>query len=191
MSRTRLHPAQRRAEILAAARAAFARADYATVSIAEIAAQAGVTPGLVNHYFGVKRDLYLAVLREVAAGLPELIRTDLRHLPRAEMIERNTSAFLDVVDRNRDVWPLLLGAQGVRDPEVGRIVSAARRAVVERMAHNHSDHPSDELRLALRVYQGAAEAATGEWLRGRASRGQVHRVLCRLLLAATEPDADG
>jgi hypothetical protein len=54
------------------------------------------------------------------------------------------------------------------------------------MAENHAgdEEPSPELLLALRVFQGAAEAAVNEWLRrGRASREEVHELLTRTLLA--------
>ena len=53
------------------------------------------------------------------------------------------------------------------------------------MAVNQSDGPpTDELRLVLRVYLGAVEAASREWaLRGRASREQVHSLLVATLVA--------
>ncbi len=51
-----------RAEILEAARAAFADAGYRGATIRAIAARAGVDPALVHHYFGTKRDLFMAVV---------------------------------------------------------------------------------------------------------------------------------
>ncbi len=52
--------ADTRADILAAAREAFARLGYARATIRRIAADAGVDPALVHHYFGSKADLYAA-----------------------------------------------------------------------------------------------------------------------------------
>lgn len=52
-----------RGEVLDAARHRFATEGYAGASVRAIAADAGVDPALVHHYFGTKRDLF----REAAA----------------------------------------------------------------------------------------------------------------------------
>jgi AcrR family transcriptional regulator len=185
--RTRLSPAARRESILAAARAVFIANDYADASMEAVAKQAGVTTGLVNHYFGTKRGLYLAVIEDLAAGLPAMVRADTEDLPLREMVDRNMSGFLDAFERNEEAWSMLLGAQGGagRDPAITAIVSRARDATVMRMAANHAgDEPSEELLLALRAFQGAAETAAIEWLRrGRATREQVHELLTRTLIS--------
>lgn len=51
-----------RAEILASARVLFASRGLASTSIRSIAADAGVDPALVHHYFGSKDDLFVAAL---------------------------------------------------------------------------------------------------------------------------------
>ncbi|MBA2740221.1 MAG: TetR/AcrR family transcriptional regulator [Nocardioidaceae bacterium] len=51
-----------RGAILAAARAAFAERGFDRTTSRAIAAAAGVTPGLVHHYFGSKADLLVAAL---------------------------------------------------------------------------------------------------------------------------------
>lgn len=51
-----------RAAILAAARARFAAQGFAATSVRSIAAEAGVDPSLVHHYFGSKDDLFVASL---------------------------------------------------------------------------------------------------------------------------------
>jgi hypothetical protein len=95
--------------------------------------------------------------------------------------------FLDQFERNFDVLSMLLKTEGGlgRDPEVAQIMAEAREGIVRRMAFNHAgEDPSPELLLALRVFQGAAEAAAAEWLRnGRASREDVEALLTRTLLA--------
>lgn len=52
-----------REEILAAAREEFATRAYGAATIRNIAAGAGVDPSLVLHYFGTKRELFVAALR--------------------------------------------------------------------------------------------------------------------------------
>lgn len=51
-----------RAAILAAARERFAVAGFPATSVRAIATDAGVDPALVHHYFGTKRDLFMAAL---------------------------------------------------------------------------------------------------------------------------------
>jgi AcrR family transcriptional regulator len=185
-TRTRLEPDLRRGQILAAARRIFAERDYPAASMEEVAAKAGVTRGLVNHYFGTKRKLYLAVVADLAAELPGIVRTDLGELPIELIVERNLTRFLDAVERDYELWSILLGAGAAdRDPEVAAIVTTARDEVVERMARNHAgEDAGEELHLALRAFLGAAMAASEEWLvRGRATRAQVETLLHRGLLA--------
>ena len=151
-------------------------------------ARAGVTTGLVNHYFGTKRELYLAVVADLASGLPEMVEHR-RPRPRRSRSwsHRNMDRFLDAVRAqprgHRRCCSATEGGLG-RDPEVARSWPRPARASSVRMAVNHAggEDPSPELLLALRVFQGAAEAAAAEWLRsGRATREEVH--------AVADPDA--
>lgn len=184
---SRLEADERRDLILAAARRVFVNSSPTEASTAEIAREAGVTRGLVHHYFGTKRALYLAVVVDLAATLPEVVRTDVRGLPLDEMVEANVTSWLDSIERDRELWLALLGVEVVgRDPEVEAIMSDARDAVIDRMARNQArgGEPTDPLRLVLRIYLGAAEAAAREWaMHGRATREQVHTVLKGTLLA--------
>lgn len=184
---SRLDADERRAQILAAARRAFSGSGLAGASMAQIAQEAGVARGLLNHYFGSKRELYLAVVADLAADLPELVRSDLRYAPIEEMVDANVASWLDSIERNRELWTALLGVEAIgTDPEVEALMAAGRDAVIERMAANQSGGgpPSDELRLVLRVFLGAAEAGAREWaMRERATREQVHAVLRETLLA--------
>lgn len=153
--------------------------------MAAIGERAGVTPALVNHYFGTKRELYLAVLREAAAEISAVVRTDLDGLPLTERVSRNLDEFLDSVERDRGAWRLLFGARSRSDPDVARFVAVVRGQTIARMARNNAGEaePSAELLLGLRIFQGAAEAAAEEWLSGRAERAQVRAILNESLLA--------
>ena len=51
-----------RGQILASARKSFADKGFAGTTIRAVAAEAGVDPALVHHYFGSKDDLFLAAL---------------------------------------------------------------------------------------------------------------------------------
>ena len=64
----RLTPAERRDQILDAANVLFAKHGYEVVLIEDVAKSAGVTRGLVHHYFGGRKEVYLALLERIAAG---------------------------------------------------------------------------------------------------------------------------
>src|SRR5437588_11629633 len=61
----RLEHDERRQQILACARRLFSERNYTAVSTTDIAREAGVARGLLHHYFGTKRELYLEVVRSL------------------------------------------------------------------------------------------------------------------------------
>lgn len=84
--RTRRPRAERRADILRAARAVFAEKGYGAAAVAEIASRAGVVEGTVYSYFDSKRALLVAVMKaffeeliaETESGLRAVRGTDNR-----------------------------------------------------------------------------------------------------------------
>ena len=74
MARTGRRPGggDTRGDILAAARQRFAVSGYAGATIRAIAAEAAVDPALVHHYFGTKRELFVAAI-ELPFDPPELV----------------------------------------------------------------------------------------------------------------------
>src|SRR5439155_27140858 len=85
MARTgrRPGPAGTRANILAAARAQFARSGYDGATIRAIAAAARVDPKLVLHYFDSKDGIFMAAMDlpfDPAEAIPEMLRPGLNGL---------------------------------------------------------------------------------------------------------------
>ena len=66
---------ERRRELLKAARKVFARKGLAAAKIGDVAAQAGISYGLVYHYFPEKESLFAAVVEESVAGWETLVAT--------------------------------------------------------------------------------------------------------------------
>ena len=184
----------RRDQILAAARRLFSERGFSAVSTTEIAAEAGVARGLINHYFGTKRELYVEVVREMvrfrAQPVPEYRSGDTPESRLEESIER----WLEMVSRNREAWLAAVGAEGLgRDPEIEAVLDDAREEATARLIEvlglgPAADAPA-ELHAVLRAYGGMAEAATREWLeRDRWSREQVASFLkAALPLLVGEP----
>ncbi|WPB81357.1 TetR/AcrR family transcriptional regulator [Archangium violaceum] len=64
---------ERRRDVLGAARRVFARKGFAAAKISDIASAAGISHGLVHHYFPTKEALFVAVIEESIHGWEALI----------------------------------------------------------------------------------------------------------------------
>ena len=185
----RLEHDQRREQILACARKLFSERNYATVSTTEIAAEAGVARGLLNHYFGTKRELYLEVVRTLmqTPANPVPLQSPERSLE--AIIDESVERWLTMLERNRGTWLAAIGASGLgRDPEVEAILDQAREhaadLLVAAVRRCQPGRAPKELRAAMRAYSGFAEAASVQWLeRRRLTRQQIHVLLVAGFLA--------
>ncbi|WP_327152305.1 TetR/AcrR family transcriptional regulator [Nocardia sp. NBC_01329] len=184
--RRRLEPDERRAQILAQAIEMFGERPYAAVSTAELAQRAGVARGLINHYFGNKRDLYLAVVRRMVT----LPRADQLAVPTGstrERVEASVRWLLDTISEHGSTWVKVTSHEGVGDdPEVQQILDAADDAAAQRllvMIGLADGEASEEPRRAMvRAYGGLVKVAGREWLtRGTMTREQVHALLVDML----------
>jgi AcrR family transcriptional regulator len=186
--RTRLDYDERRSQILDAARDLFSDRRYSAVSAEEIALRAGVTRGLLNHYFGTKRDLYLEVVRGMTGPPVVPLTTRAEGGSISEVVGESVDRWLDMVEHNRQTWFAFIGAEGFgRDEELEQIVDEARDATVDLMVEvldlGATDH-QEELRAVLRTYSGLAQVASIEWLQRRSlSRAQAHTLLSEVLKA--------
>lgn len=187
----RLDPDERRTQILDCARRLFTERPYATVSMTEIAACAGVRRGLLHHYFGGKHELYLAVVRDLLSRFGQIVPPEGTSFPQGEaadppapsldeLVAIYVDRWLDLVGQQADSWFALIDAEsGHRDPEVVALVQKARGAMVDGIVTALGLPGTDpHLRVVLRAYAGLAEVATREWLkRGDIDRAQVHALL--------------
>jgi AcrR family transcriptional regulator len=186
----RLETAERRQQILSAARRLFSDRHYGAVSTADIAAEAGVTRGLVHHYFGGKRELYLEVVRSLLELPPGVFAEELATGDPEAALGAAVDRWLDVSERSGAVLLAAHGAQGFgRDAEVEAIFDSARERTADaviailRPGQPVTDAP-EALRATVRAYAGFVEAATFDWLRGGAlNRAQLRELLVGGLLA--------
>jgi AcrR family transcriptional regulator len=171
------------------ARRLFSEHPYAAVSTSDIACDAGVARGLLHHYFGTKRDLYLEVVRSLVRmpSIPVPLQAGGRGLQ--SVIEQSVARWLEMLERNRGTWVAANGAQGLgRDPEVETILDEAREQAVDRLVEAVQPYEAaqapPELRALVRSYSGLAEAASLEWLlRERVTREQVQVLLVESFLS--------
>ncbi len=112
MSRTGRRPGESdtRADILTAARRAFAQRGYDNATMRGIARDADVDPALVHHYFGSKQGLFVAAMEfpiDPAAVLPGLLAPGLDGLG-----DRLVRFFLSVWESTGDKSPFLALIRG-------------------------------------------------------------------------------
>ena len=184
---TRLGPEARREQILVTARGLFEEKGFDAVSMSDVAAAAKVTRGLVHHYFGSKRELYLEVVRSVLAEAPRLLPAGETN-SLEEMVQRNAALVLDYLSSNRGMLLAIAPSGDLgRDPEVAALADVARETAIDQVIINHFGDASvapPEARLVIRAVLGLVEASCREWLfRGRATRPQVEALLAQTILA--------
>jgi AcrR family transcriptional regulator len=179
-ARTRLPFGERRRRLLATGAEVFARSGYDDVSIDAIASEAGVSTGLLYHYFGGKREFFLEIIRAAAEDLFEETRPE----PAAAGIERiraGVSAHLSYVERNAEGYVKLMAAAAAgADDELREIVDGTRARFVDRMIENTTSvRPAPAgLVAALHGWVGYIEAMTFHWLSaGELDRDQVEDLL--------------
>lgn len=185
----RLDHDERRGQILTCARRLFSERNYASVSTSEIAREAGVARGLLHHYFGTKREMYLEVVRTLMRMPSNPVPLENPGRGIDVVIDESVERWLTMLERNRGTWLAAIGARGVgRDAEVEAILDEARDQAADRLIEALQTYEAaqapNELRALIRAYSGFAEAASIEWLeRGRLSREQTHAVLVQGFLS--------
>jgi AcrR family transcriptional regulator len=183
--RTRLEVDERRAQLLALGLEHFSARPYDEVSIDDIARAAGISKGLVYHYFPTKRDFYAAVIREAARTLLDRTLPD----PAAPPLERlriAIDAYLDYVDQHGPAYVALFRGGIGSDAEVAKILEETRSKFLERLFEGLPiPAPGPLVRAALRGWIGFVEATILDW----AERREIDRAALRDLLAAVLPEA--
>ena len=145
--------AETRRRLLQAARRLFAGANYVSVGIREIGAEAGVNPALISRYFGSKRNLFLEV-----AGI--LNDEGNAALPEVSPVERTNLAMGGILtDGAQSAWvtDFRITALSALDPNVSGVMTATYDKVREQiMAVLPGEHTATRAELILAQLMGAA-----------------------------------
>ncbi|MEO7130899.1 MAG: TetR/AcrR family transcriptional regulator, partial [Dermatophilaceae bacterium] len=190
----RLEPDARREQILACAVQLFGERPYAAVSTTDLAAAAGVTRGLLHHYFGTKRDLYLEVVREMLF-LPGIGEAVTATGPLLARVERSVDWFLDTIGAHGATFVAVSGAEGVGgDPEIEAMLAeaddlAARNVleIVGVTSATAASAASCAERAVVRAYASLVKGAVREWVRARTlTRDDVRLLMVQTLVAIVE-----
>ena len=153
------------------------------MSVEDIARSAGVTRGLVHHYFGGRTEVYVALLERLGAIREESCGRRWAAAPAHAW--RTPSHVGSTGPRRTALIYLATIAPGedIADPEVRRVVADLRGRAVALLATFHADIAEDspQLRYALECWTGLNRAATRRWLRGDATRTATQELLTSTL----------
>ncbi len=168
--RARLDVDERRAQLLALGLAMFSERAYDEVAVDDLARAAGVSKGLLYHYFPTKRDLYVAAIGEAARHLLEETTGDRDGAPE-ERLRRGLATYLDFVERHGQAYVALMRGGVGSDPEVAAILEETRRTFAAHILHDvPQESATPLLQAAVRGWIGFVEATSIDWVTRRAVR---------------------
>lgn len=150
---------KRREQLLEVSLELFSGGDYDDVSVDDIAAQAGVSHGLVFQYFGSKRGLYIATIEPLLARFRERTRVPAAEMSPAARLRHAVGAYFDTVTEHPLAYRSLIGG-GAGFQEVFDRVELARWEGAEYLAANLGlDFQRPEVKVVVRGWIGFLDGA--------------------------------
>jgi AcrR family transcriptional regulator len=163
-TRSRLEPDERRRQIIDAVRPLYLERPFNDVSTAQLAAAAGVARGLINHYFGSKRELFVEVMRS-SIRMPESELPDLSALPLPARVRRTMDWILEAAETYGQAWVSVSGAANLHgDSDLQLVVDEADDHAA-RLTLDAIGLPDDPRLVArLRAIAPLVKSVCREWL---------------------------
>lgn len=166
--RTRLSPADRREQLVSIGARLFAEKPFSDVWIEEVAAEAGVSRGLVYHYFPNKKDFFAAVLRK-GAEVALAMTAPVDDLPPRERLRHAIKQSLQYIESNENAVRSIYRGMHSADEEVRALVREVRDTQIQRiLAYLPPEAASSpRLRLALEGWLQFNQVVILDWLETR------------------------
>ncbi|MDG3015162.1 TetR/AcrR family transcriptional regulator [Speluncibacter jeojiensis] len=182
--RRRLAPEQRRAQLLDIGARLFAERPYEEVWIEEVAEEAGVSRGLMYHYFPTKRDFFAAIVRRSSEQLLAATEPD-PQLPVTGQLAAGLDAYIaHFAEHEHGVRAVNQGALSA-DPGIRDIVDAQigmqERRIVE--ALGLGGDAAEVSGVAVRGWLVFVRTVCLDWLDHRTVTPEQLRQLCLRTLA--------
>ncbi|HET7444316.1 MAG TPA: TetR/AcrR family transcriptional regulator [Solirubrobacterales bacterium] len=179
----------RREHLLAVGAQLLGQRPSGQVSIGEIAEAAGVSKGLLYHYFPTKKDFILASLERGQGQLAGLLKSDPR-LPAAVQIRNGLDRFLGFVEEHEAAYSAIFRSRGGGDREIQAALDQGRderlEAVVDSMVGwDGAGAPlkrTPHLETAMQGWFFFVEGAVLRWLERRDMERDELRQLLELAL---------
>jgi AcrR family transcriptional regulator len=164
--RTRLSPEQRRSQLLDLGVRLLATRSVDELSIDLLAEEAGISRGLLYHYFGNKHQFHEAVVRRAADDLVSQTAPPVEGDPVHRLLV-SVTAYVDYVDANYEGYLSLVRGAASGNETMREIYEDARRALTDRI---FEEDPSGNLvpdtpaaRLLARGWAAMVEELVLRW----------------------------
>jgi AcrR family transcriptional regulator len=194
-----MNPASRREQLLELGVRLLATRTVDELSIELLAEEAGISRGLLYHYFGSKQEFHRAVVRRAADDLIEVTAPSSDEDPLQQLM-LSLGAYVDYVVDNFEGYVSLVRAAASGDEGLREIYEEARTALTDRLfevagreqlaALGITDSPAT--RLMVRGWSALTEEVVISWVRapGEVSRDELlHRLAHGLVALVQDPGA--
>ncbi|MYS94629.1 MULTISPECIES: TetR/AcrR family transcriptional regulator [Streptomyces] len=194
-TRRRLSTEERREQLLSVGARLFSESPYDDVWIEQVAEIAGVSRGLLYHYFPTKRDFFAAVVERESERMLRMTAA-VPGVPVREQLAGGLDTFLEYVRTHAHGYRAFHRADAAGDQAVRRVyqraLAAQERQILAGLAADPEFGPAceerPEVRLAVRGWLAFTTSVCLEWLRGtELSRDQVRELCARALLGVLTP----
>ncbi|KRF17094.1 TetR family transcriptional regulator [Nocardioides sp. Soil797] len=164
--RVRMSPSSRREQLLDLGVRLLSTRSLDELSIEMLAEEAGISRGLLYHYFGNKHDFHEAVVRRAADDLIEQTAPPVSGEPQERLLA-SMAAYLDYVVANHEGYLSLVKGAAAGNPEIRSIYDEARSALTERLFNEDSEGvilpDTPTTRLMVHAWSAFAEDVALAW----------------------------
>jgi AcrR family transcriptional regulator len=191
---TRLPPDERREQLVRMGLDLLGRTPHEHVSIGEIARSAGISKGLLYHYFPTKSDFVVAVLCQARDELERRMAPDLSvPMSVGRRLDASIDAFLSYVEQHAAGYLALARAREGEDAAVRAVLLEGRQQRVRRMVDfaagiagvDREELESPLLEAAVEGWLSFCEGVVVRWLAERdLPRADVLHLVRQNLLAS-------
>lgn len=179
----RLDVDERRQQLLERGAELFTSHPYDKLSMSKIAAEAGISKGLLYHYFPSKKAFFEATLSAWAEQLQERTEAD-PDLPPVEQLQYSLNGFLSMVEENAVAYRNLM--QSATVPEIRDLIEEVRRRTAERILEGlYADGAPPKARIAVSGWLWFMDGACLDWIEHRdVEREELRDLLLGVLMGA-------
>ncbi len=190
-TRRRLSTEERREQLLAVGARLFSESPYDEVWIEQVAEIAGVSRGLLYHYFPTQREFFAAVVERESERMLRMTAA-VPGVPVRDQLTASLDTYLAWAEEQAHGFRAFHRAEASGDPAVRKVyhraLAAQERQILAAMAADPEFGPVCEarpdIRLAVRGWLAFTTAVCLEWLSGTEdlTRDQVRDLCARALL---------
>ncbi|MEU3611840.1 TetR/AcrR family transcriptional regulator [Streptomyces sp. NPDC006872] len=189
-TRRRLSTGERREQLLTVGARLFSESPYDEVWIEQVAEIAGVSRGLLYHYFPTKRDFFAAVVERESERMLRMTAA-VPGIPVRDQLASGLDTYLEYVETHAHGYRAFHRADAAGDQAVRKVyrraLQAQERQILAALGADPEFGPlfgeRPDVRLAVRGWLAFTTAVCLEWLRGSdLSREQVRELCARALL---------